>query len=605
MLQGGLMHLRLTALFVLMVALTTESVHAQKRIALLIGNEAYKREVGPLSNPINDVNLIAASLRKIGFAKNNIRIVKNGTRRQVLRAIERHTRRLSQAGDGAVGFLYYSGHGIANQETRRNYLIPVDVERLNADVWFDAVPLDEIVANLSKRAPRAANFVIFDACRNVLNTPTKGSKGFVPVQTRRGMLIAFSTDPGQTASDAGRGGGPYATALAEELAKPGVDHLDLFQNVKERVYRTTRVQVPWTRDGMLERVYLAGRQAATETRIPIDSRSLAATEWGKLKDTQDEAALRAFAKRHKGTVFAELAQGRLALNQLHKQTMSTIREMGKPTGSARTRCDGINVKLATGKFVCIKPGSGKSFKDCENCPEMVVVPAGSFKMGSNNGSMNETPVRQVTIGAPLIVGKFEVTFAEWLACYNEDGCDHKPSDQGWGRGKRPVINVSWDDITKQYLPWLSRKSGKRYGLLTEAQWEYLARAGTRSKYAWGDSIDCTKANFDGGSKPGCRNNPVGSFGGTQEVGSYKSNKFGLFDTHGNVWEWVQDCYNDSYRNAPTDGSAVVTGKCDRRVLRGGSWDDVAQLVRSATRVGVAPDDRDNLFGFRVVRMLTP
>ena len=242
--------------------------------------------------------------------------------------------------------------------------------------------------------------------------------------------------------------------------------------------------------------------------------------------------------------------------------------------------------------------AGTTFKDCNLCPVMAVVPAGSFMMGSNDGQADTKPVRKVTIGAPLAVGKFEVTFADWDACVADGGCSHKTFDIGCGRGKRPVIEVSWNNITKQYLPWLSRKASKTYRLPTEAEWEYVARAGTTTRYSWDDKIGKGNAVCNGcGSQWDNKQ--------TALVGSFKPNAFGLHDLHGNVWEWVQDCYNDSYRGAPTDGSAVTTGKCEGRVLRGGSWLHYPQALRSALRGRLKPDRLFIDIGFRVVRMLTP
>ena len=261
------MYLR-SCVFLFLAVVTVEPALAQKRIALLIGNQDYAREVGPLKNPINDVNLIAASLRKIGFAKDDIRIIINGKRREILRAIDRHAKALRAEGPDAIGFLYYSGHGAANKQDKRNYLIPVEVKRLNADVWYDAIPLDGIVSTLSTLAQSASHFVIFDACRNLLNMPIRGGKGFVPVSSRRGMFIAFSTDPGETASDDGHAGGPYATALSTELLRPGLHHLDLFQNVKERVLALTGGQVPWERNGLVRRVYLSNATTSAATASP-------------------------------------------------------------------------------------------------------------------------------------------------------------------------------------------------------------------------------------------------------------------------------------------------------------------------------------------------
>jgi formylglycine-generating enzyme required for sulfatase activity len=269
----------------------------------------------------------------------------------------------------------------------------------------------------------------------------------------------------------------------------------------------------------------------------------------------------------------------------------------------------------------VKPGSGQSFRDCDVCPEMVVVPADSFTMGSPPGEAgrfdNEGPQRRVTIARPLAVGKLEVTFAEWDACVAAGACKHNPHDgisrpAGWGRGKRPVINVSWNDITQQYLPWLSGKTGKAYRLLSEAEWEYVARAGSATRYHFGENGRdlCTYGNaadLSGKEKnPGwtavnCRDGHVN----TASVGSFQPNAFGLYDVHGNVWERVQDCWNDNYSGAPTDGSARETGDCGRRVLRGGSWDNLRRDLRSALRERVTPDYRDYRIGFRVGRTLTP
>ena len=216
-----------------------------KRIALLIGNENYTAKVGPLANPGNDVNFVASALEQIGFSRDNMQIVTNANRIATLQAIDEYANKVAAAGDGAVAFFYYSGHGAASQQDRHNYIIPTEVKALDRSVWYQAVALDDVVTQLSNRAPSAAHFVIFDACRNLLKMPTKGRKGFVPMAEKSGMLIAFSTDPGETASDEGQGAGPYASALAAELVKPGQDHLDLFQNVKERVHRSTSGQRPW------------------------------------------------------------------------------------------------------------------------------------------------------------------------------------------------------------------------------------------------------------------------------------------------------------------------------------------------------------------------
>ena len=247
----------------------------------------------------------------------------------------------------------------------------------------------------------------------------------------------------------------------------------------------------------------------------------------------------------------------------------------------------------------IEPGT--VFRDCEACPEMVVVPAGSFMMGSPDEA-DEMPIHRVTIGEPFAVGKYEVTFDEWDACVADGGCyGHRPDDLGWGRGNRPVIDVSWN-YAQTYPMWLSEKTGEAYRLLSEAEWEYVARAesGTR-KYSWGNEIGRNRANCDG-----CGSRWDGKQ--TAPVGSFAANAFGLHDVHGNVWEWVQDCWNKTYAGAPADGSAWELGDCSSRVLRGGSWwffDSTPGALRSANRTSkFYPLFGYVSVGFRVARRLT-
>ena len=204
--MGFVIFARLLVILALMVP--AEQAFAAKRIALLIGNHNYTKQVGPLRTPPHDVKAVAASLGKVGFS--DTEIVSNASRIAILEAIDRYANKLAAAGDGAIGFFYYSGHGAASEQDKRNFIIPVGVGRLDQKIWYKSVALDEIVGKLANRAGNAAHFVIFDACRNVLNMRSKGSKGFVPVSERRGMLIGFASEPGQPASDEGPGSGPYA-----------------------------------------------------------------------------------------------------------------------------------------------------------------------------------------------------------------------------------------------------------------------------------------------------------------------------------------------------------------------------------------------------------
>jgi formylglycine-generating enzyme required for sulfatase activity len=250
----------------------------------------------------------------------------------------------------------------------------------------------------------------------------------------------------------------------------------------------------------------------------------------------------------------------------------------------------------------LKPG--ESFRECEkDCPKMIVVPAGKFIMGSpvneEGRRPNEGPQHLVTIARPFAVSMYDVTFADWDACVSVGGCPREggANDNSWGRVDRPVINVHWDDA-QVYVAWLSRMTGKEYQLLSEAEWEYAARAGTTTAFYWGDEIDKENANCHR-----CENE--WSKVKTSPVGSFKPNPFGLFDMAGNVWQWVQDCWHEDYKGAPIDGSAWKTGDCEKRVVRGGSWYYYPADPRSAYRYGDKKDDRNYNNGFRVARTLTP
>ena len=231
---------------------------------------------------------------------------------------------------------------------------------------------------------------------------------------------------------------------------------------------------------------------------------------------------------------------------------------------------------------------------------MAMIPAGSFRMGclrSGYCPKDETPARDVTIRS-FALSKHEVTFDDWGACVRHGGCNgYRPDDEGWGHSSRPVINVSWEDA-QSFVVWLSRVTGDIYRLPTEAEWEYAARAGTETEYSWGDRIGWNQANCDG-----CDSQWDDEI--TAPVGSFAPNGFGLHDMHGNVSEPVEDCWNDNYVGAPSDGSAWLGGNCELRVLRGGSWSGTPWGLRSAFRGRLISGVRYDTAGFRVARTLTP
>ena len=224
--------------------------------------------------------------------------------------------------------------------------------------------------------------------------------------------------------------------------------------------------------------------------------------------------------------------------------------------------------------------------------KIVTIPSGRFQMGSHNGDDDEKPIHEVRIDS-FKMQAHEVTWKLYQPCIDAGVCA-KPDSEGWGKGNRPVIRVSWDDI-QTYIRWLNQQTGQRFRLPSEAQWEYAARAGTSTQYSWGNNIDCSKARY------GQWSGECGNDRKTVAVKSYAPNAWGLYDMHGNVWEWVQDCWNDTYRGAPSDGSAWTTGECQYRVLRGGSWDDRAVYLRAAFRLRDTASRRFSNSGFRLVQ----
>jgi formylglycine-generating enzyme required for sulfatase activity len=281
--------------------------------------------------------------------------------------------------------------------------------------------------------------------------------------------------------------------------------------------------------------------------------------------------------------------------------------------------------------LCITPGSGQSFRDCPDCPEMVVLPAGSFEMGAAENEpdalADEVPQHKVMIGAPFAVGQFSITVREYLACVAAGACNppawqvkaRSNSEQYEQLGNAltdddyPIVGVSWNGA-KKYTQWLSAKTGKSYRLATEAEFEYAARAGTTTSFWWGSSITPDQANYKGfllyagGGKKGVDRQK------TVPVKSFEPNPWGLYQVHGNVWEWVEDCWHSSYdedTSAPGDGSAWIRGsawiggECKARVLRGGAWDSPPFQLRSAFRNYYFPTSGTSKNGFRVARTLTP
>jgi formylglycine-generating enzyme required for sulfatase activity len=287
-------------------------------------------------------------------------------------------------------------------------------------------------------------------------------------------------------------------------------------------------------------------------------------------------------------------------------------------------CEGVKVELGSGGARCIVPGSGERFRDCPDCPEMVVVPAGSFTMGSPEGEPGRAAEREdrvrVEIARPFAVGAFAVTRGEYAAFVAATG--HRPDggcyiwtgttweehvDRSWRSvnfpqdDRHPVLCVNLQD-SRAYVSWLSAKAGKAYRMLSEAEREYAARAGTATPFWWGTSISTDRANYDGrtayarGAKGEWRQR-------TLPVGSFSPNPWGLYGVHGNVWDWTEDCWNEANAGNPGDGSPRRSGDCRWRVVRGGAWNYPPGDLRAAHRYWNEPNNRSTVQGLRVARAL--
>ena len=497
-----------------------------RRIALVIGNGEYTK-FDDLRNPANDARAMAGKLESLDFKLVGGQAHVNVNRRgmaTLLRDLEDQLKRTSGV---EAALVYYSGHGVA--EDNQNWLVPVDDGdiRHREDVPDYAIGANSVMRRL-ERAGGRLHILVLDACRN---SPLPSRYGGPKGGASKGLVSVVS-----------------ASGKADQMI-----------------------------------VY-----AAAPGEVAYDGPTGGLSPFTKaLVDEMDEPGRRLVDVMAK--VRGEVKR-RTAGHRDGAQVPWINHSMERPFYFVPCPPDSD----CPDQIVVITPPPTLPWKDfeqkteCNDCPLMVAVPAGTFKMGSAKYK-TELPVRSVNIGR-LAVGVHEVTFSQWDACHRAGRCSHKPRDNRWGRGNRPVIDVSWNDA-QEYVRWLSEETGARYRLLSESEWEYVARAGTTGPFHTGSTISRDQANY-GGS-------------GTLKVGSrLESNRFGLHDMHGNVWEWVEDCWHRNYLGAPQDGRAWIKGgDCGKRVFRGGSWENPQEFVSSSYRWGGDDRRRATSLGFRVAREL--
>jgi formylglycine-generating enzyme required for sulfatase activity len=338
--------------------------------------------------------------------------------------------------------------------------------------------------------------------------------------------------------------------------------------------------------------------------------------WESIKDSTHVSDYEAYLKAYPKGRFVALAQARIARLKAPGEKAPAVTQTApatkpvppvtkpappvtkpvQPAASAKESAASAPAKAAPAATAAA-PGPSKAtvgaeIKDCAACPPLISLSPGSFTMGSNSSDPSEKPAHQVTLAAPFAIGKYEVTVQQWNACADAGACQKVNGSSG---ANAPIRDVSWDDA-QQYLKWLSASTGKEYRLPTEAEWEYAARGGTTTRYWWGEQMAPGKANCKDCGQPW-------SIDGPSDVGKFAANPFGLFDVNGSVWEWVADCWHNSFKDAPSDGRVWDTPNCTVRVIRGGSWREGAAYMVSSTRFKYDASVRHSQNGFRVARTL--
>ncbi len=627
-------HFIATAWLTLVCALAP--AHAEKRVALVVGNGAYVH-ADKLANPVSDARGMRDKLTALQF---DVIYGEDLDAKALRRFINRFNSRI----DGAdVALVYFAGHGATFGDAP--YVVPVDAEFASLDEMpAELVAVEELIGEL--RRAKSVRIAILDACRdNAAEQALKRSRGsspsrgLAPPRNPAGLIIAYATQHGAIAADnaGGAGNSPFTAALLANIATPGLDVKDMFFKVGSDVNAATGGrQRPEISISMFEQYALMPGAAAPPPAGPVLAPVLApavapvlapvsppdaaaAQAWSAVKDSSSLEAIDEFLRQY-GTVpvYGALARARReqlarepakqpAKDQLAMAVDSLPPRSGAPLTEVQERA--------------LKPKD--SFTECAGCPEMVVVPAGSFTMGSPAGekdrSSDEGPQHAVTIGRPFAVGKFHVTVDQFAVFANETGyaahagCDwHKP---GYTQeGSHPVVCVSWQDA-RSYADWLAKKTGRPYRLLSEAEWEYAARGRTQPgnypRFWFGNDENdlCRNANV---ADQKARDEKVLTWGAscndgyayTSPVGHYRPNDFGLYDMAGNVWQWTEDCHHGSYAGAPADGSAWTSGSCKSgRVVRGGAWRYVQGTFRAAVRNSF--NGEVDSTGFRLARTLAP
>jgi formylglycine-generating enzyme required for sulfatase activity len=525
------------------------------RVALVIGNGAYTQ--APLPMAPSEARAVADALRDGSF---EVIYLENARRAQIEAAFDAFGHKLER---GATAVVYLSGHALQFQE--RNFFVPLDARiSSQTDIRRETIDIDLLLDPLIVARP-SGSVIILDASRANpwQRTVSDRLRGLAIQDPVEGVVFVYPAEPGKVVRDAPQAVSLFSTELVKAMKTPGLSFEAALRQTRSAIKRASGgEQVPWQSSAASKDLIITSAHRLPDTADPVEL-----GYWNTIKKSETPADFQAYLDSYPNGRFAALAHARL-------DEIAT-----KPSDKSRE-----HPQAST--------GTPPSIRDCTQCPELVLIPSGNFAMGTADQSTFEGPVHHVSIAKSFYLGRREVTFEEWDACHTDGGCPFRPDDRGLGRGPRPVTNIDWEDA-KAYVAWLSRKTGHTYRLPTESEWEYAARAGTTTAYPWGQAVDIDRANC-----AGCNPKPLNN---TVDTGRFPPNAFGLFDMAGNAAEWVEDCWNDSYRGVPADGSAFVKPQCQERVLRGGSFNNDPRYLRSAARFKYDYDVRYYANGFRVFR----
>lgn len=622
---------------------TNPSKGKEARVALIVGNSAYKD--APLGNPANDAADLANSLEKKGFT---VLVRENVGERGLKEAVDTFAKHLQK---GGIGLFFFAGHGIQLKD--QNFLVPVDIGfDSEADISFKSVSAEYVLSRMAEAGNRV-NVVILDACRNnPFQQARRSSKGLGVMSVGRaekGTFIAYATSPGSTALDGQGRNGLYTKHLLQALDSSDSDIDKVFGLVRTGVVRDTDgAQVPWTSSSVIGSFYFDVAEDLAALQRPVQSfaaRPEAAIEqgpssydpvqerahWERIKDSKSAADYNGYLEKFSGSPRAAYARW---MAQKYGGVVPVFVPSARlvapspPVPAQVVQASPAPAVSSAGTF----PSSGTLIRDCPLCPELVVVPGGEYVMGSGKEEKlrepDEEPAHRVRVAGPIAVGKYEVTrgqyaaFARETAREQKGGCNsnrgrfHKDPKATWQnpgfeqKDDEPVVCVSWDDA-QAYLAWLSKKTAKAYRLLNEAEWEYVARAGTKGRYHWAETDEATVCRYASVADASIKGFSLGmpmfpcsdGFTHTAPVGRFPANSFGVHDMLGNAWEWVEDCWNEGYAGAPEEAQARLTGLCTVRVFRGGAWNSKPATVRAAYRDRESKDERHDNIGFRVARSL--